>query len=149
MNNAEGQFIQRITNGENIHKVYKEVFMADTSKANSMIQEPEIRESIIERLKSQGITENKIHRTLKKQLDAKKVIYYDPRLSKDIVDDNEAQLKAVTTGYKLMGLLKDKDIYIDNRQVTFSADPKVLEGIVLEMQKLKADAIVDTTGEVI
>ncbi len=26
MNNAEGQFIKRVTEGENIHKVYKEVF---------------------------------------------------------------------------------------------------------------------------
>jgi len=149
MNNSEGLFIKRITNGEDIHKVYKDVFQADTSKANSMINEPEIKEAITEKLKANGITEHKIHKTLRKQLDAKKVMFVDPKLSRVEVDDNDAQLKATTIGYKLLGLMKDKDVYIDNRQVTFNADPKLLQDIVLEMQQLRKDASVDTTGEVV
>ena len=149
MNNSEGLFIKRITDGEDIHKVYNEVFQADRSLANNMIQEPEIKEAITERLKANGITEHKIHKTLRKQLDAKKVMYVDPKLSRVEVDDNDAQLKATTIGYKLLGLMKDNQVNIDNRQVTFSSDPKLLADIVLEMQKLKADAVIDTTGEVI
>jgi hypothetical protein len=149
MNNSEGLFIKRITDGEDIHKVYNEVFQADRSLANNMIQEPEIKEAITERLKANGITEHKIHKTLRKQLDAKKVMYVDPKLSRVEVDDNDAQLKATTIGYKLLGLMKDNQVNIDNRQVTFSSDPKLLADIVLEMQKLKADAVIDTTGEVV
>ena len=149
MNNSEGLFIKRITSGEDIHKVYKEVFMANTSKANSMIQEPEIKEGIVARLKSQGITENKIHKTLAKQLNAKKLMYVDPKLMRVEADDNDAQLKAATTGYKLLGLLKDNVTNIDARQVTFNGDPKALADIVLEMRQLNKDLAIDTDGEVV
>ena len=149
MNNSEGLFIKRITDGEDIHKVYKEVFIAEHSKANSMINEPEIKEAITERLKANGITEHKIHKTLRKQLDAKKIMYVDPKLSRVEVDDNDAQLKATTIGYKLLGLMKDNVTNIDARQVTFSGDPDKLMAIVKEMQTLKAQAVVDTTGEVV
>lgn len=149
MTEAEGQFIARVTNGENIHKVYKDVFKADTSKANAMIQEPEIKEAIEVRLKADGVTERKLHKTLAKQLNAKKVIYYDPKLSKDVVDDNNAQLDAVKVGYKLLGLLKDKDVYVDNRQVTFSGDIMQLAKIAEEMKALRQRACIDISGEVI
>ena len=149
MNDAEGLFVKRITSGEDIHKVYKEVFASDTSKARAMIQEPEVKAYIEERLKADGITEHKIHKTLKKQLDAKKVLYVDPKLSRVEVDDNDAQLKAVTTGYKLLGLLKDKDIYIDNRQVTFSGDVTQLAKVADEMKQLRHRASIDISGEVV
>ena len=149
MTNADGVFINRICNGDNIHTAYKEVYMTDISKANDLIKnDEEIRDTIIDRLKSSGITERKIHKTLRKQLDAKKVIYYDPKLAKDIVDDNDAQLNAAKVGYKLMGLLKEKDIIIDNRQVTFSGDANTLLKIVQEMKAIDSQPV-DITGEVV
>jgi hypothetical protein len=149
MQDADGKFIKRITEGENIHKVYKEVYKDDRSYANKVINDPEIKEGIVERLKADGITEHKIHKTLRKQLDAKKVMYVDPKLSRVETDDNDAQLKAVTTGYKLLGLLKDNQPIVYNRQITFSRDPKLLQDIVLEMKQLKQQASIDISGEVI
>ena len=148
MTNADGVFVNKICNGDNIHQAYKEVYMTDISKATDLIKNnEEIRDTIVERLKDVGITEHKIHKTLKKQLDAKKVIYYDPKLSKDVVDDNDAQLNAVKVGYRLLGLLKENTI-IDNRQVTFSGDPMTLLKIVQEMKAID-DKPIDITGEVV
>lgn len=150
MTEADGLFIKRVSDGENIHKVYNEVYQADYSKATELIRDaPEIKEGIEQRLKADGITEHKIHKTLRKQLDAKKIMYVDPKLARVEVDDNDAQLKATTIGYKLLGLMKDNVTNIDARQVTFSADPSTLLAIVKEMQTLKAQAVIDTTGEVV
>ena len=123
--------------------------MVNTSKANSMIQEPEIKNTIIERLKADGITEHKIHKTLRKQLDAKKILYVDPKLSRVEIDDNDAQLKATSIGYKLLGLLKDKDVYVDNRQITFSGDPSKLLDIIKEYKEVKQRLTIDITGEIV
>ena len=149
MNNADGQFISKVSQGENIHKAYKEAYDTDISKAKSLIRDDEINKGIKEHLKNQGITLPRINKVLSKQLDAKKVIYYDPKLSKDVVDDNDAQLKAATIGYKLYGVLKEKDIIIDNRSVVFSGDVGQLSRLVEEMKALNEQAVIDTDGEVV
>ena len=145
---ADIKFIDKIVNGQAISSAYVESY-GNMKGFKKTMNDPEIIEGIKERLSHDGITEHKIHKTLRKQLDAKKIMYVDPKLSRVEVDDNDAQLKATTIGYKLLGLMKDNVTNIDARQVTFSADPKLLADIVLEMQKLKADAVVDTTGEVV
>jgi hypothetical protein len=65
------------------------------------------------------------------------------------VDDNNAQLDAVKVGYKLLGLMKEKDIYIDNRQVTFSGDITQLAKIAEDMKALQHRASIDVSGEVV
>ena len=149
MTNADGKFIKKVVNGENIHKAYKESYEVDTSKAKALIRDEEINRGIKEQLKAEGITLPKINKVLSRQLDAKKVVYYDPKLSKDVVDDNDAQLKAATIGYKLYGVLKEKDVIIDNRSVVFSGDVGKLAGIVKEMQELNKVDMIDTDGEVV
>ena len=153
MNNADNEFIDKVVNNVKPGVAYQEAYGVDGlgsgSKAKALMENPEIKECIVARLKVAGITEHKIHKTLRKQLDAKKIMYVDPKLARVEVDDNDAQLKATTIGYKLLGLMKDKDVYIDNRQVTFSGDVEQLGQVVAEMKALRQRVAIDTTGEVI
>ena len=153
MNNADNEFIDKVVNNIKPGVAYQEAYGVDGlgsgSKAKALMENPEIKECIVARLKVAGITEHKIHKTLRKQLDAKKIMYVDPKLARVEVDDNDAQLKATTIGYKLLGLMKDKDVYIDNRQVTFSGDVEQLGQVVAEMKALRQRVAIDTTGEVI
>ena len=153
MNNSDNEFIDKVVNNIKPGVAYQEAYGVDGlgsgSKAKALMENPEIKECIVARLKVAGITEHKIHKTLRKQLDAKKIMYVDPKLARVEVDDNDAQLKATTIGYKLLGLMKDKDVYIDNRQVTFSGDVEQLGQVVAEMKALRQRVAIDTTGEVI
>ena len=153
MNNSDNEFIDKVVNNIKPGVAYQEAYGVDGlgsgSKAKALMDNPEIKECIVARLKVAGITEHKIHKTLRKQLDAKKIMYVDPKLARVEVDDNDAQLKATTIGYKLLGLMKDKDVYIDNRQVTFSGDVEQLGQVVAEMKALRQRVAIDTTGEVI
>jgi small-conductance mechanosensitive channel len=152
MTDADGLFIKMVSEGSKPSTAYMKAYGDNVEpgrKAHDLIRnDKEINQSIEERLQAVGITERKLHKTLNKQLNATKVIYYDPKLSKDIVDDNDAQLKAVTTGYKLLGLLKDNQTYVDARQVTFSGDPAALLKVVHEMKQVDTQAI-DIDGEVV
>ena len=153
MNNSDNEFIDKVVNNIKPGVAYQEAYGVDGlgsgSKAKALMENPEIKECIVARLKAAGITEHKIHKTLRKQLDAKKIMYVDPKLARVEVDDNDAQLKATTIGYKHLGLMKDKDVYIDNRQVTFSGDVEQLGQVVAEMKALRQRVAIDTTGEVI
>jgi len=152
MANADREFVERVTAGEYPAKVYRQIYGEDgkmVNKVKDALSDEDIKGGIKERLKSDGITLQGLNRRLKDKLVAKKIIYYDPKLSKDIVDDNMAQLDAIKTGYKLLGALKDKDTYIDNRQVTFSGDLGQLAKVVAEMKAMDREDVTDIDGEVV
>jgi hypothetical protein len=151
MTNADRLFIDRIINEgiDNKDNIYKEVYNTNRSKAMATINSPEIKQGIQDVLKRDGITLHKLNKKLKERLESKKVIYYDPKLKKDVVPDNDAQLDALKTGYKLLGALKDKDTIIDNRQVTFTGDIDRLIEVMNESKIARERIATDTTGEVV
>lgn len=153
MDTANSIFITNVVNGINPGLAYKAAYKNDkvnNRRAHKIMKtDIEINQGIKEQLAHQGVTINKVNKVLKRQLDATKVIYYDSKLSRDIVPDNDAQLKAATTAYKLYGVLKDKDVIIDNRSVTFSGDVNTLAKVIKEMKEIDSRQAIDTDGEVV
>ena len=150
MTNSDGEFIKKVTNGDNIHKVYKMIYGIDKSKASELIKEPEIKQSITEQLSEQGITLKTLNKTLKEQLKAKKAITVSKDSHIEYVIDNQAIDNALTKGYKLYGVLKDNNnTIIDNRSITFNGNIEQLADVVKEIKQLKEQSTLDTDGEVI
>jgi hypothetical protein len=114
-----------------------------------LITNPEVKQGIADLLERDGITLTSLNKTLKQQLRAKKVIYHDLKAIREEIPDWDNIDKGLTKGYKLYGVLKDNNVNIDNRQVTFSGDVNKLLEVVKELKDVKARIATDTTGEVI
>ena len=146
---ANGKFIDMIANGLDKHKAYKIAYNCKTSKARSVMNEPDIVEGLQDRFKADGITIRRLNKRLKDKLEAKKVVYHKVNMIAEKVDDNEAQMDAIKTGYKLLGALKDNQPIIDNRQVTFTGNIDHLIEVMKECKASNERAVIDTSGEVI
>ena len=145
MTDADGLFIKRVTNGEDIHKVYKEVYSDEVSHANKLLKDPEI----VEAIKHKGVTVRRADNVLAKMYNAEKAITVSKDSTIEYVPDNMARLDAVKTTYKLYGVLKDKEVNIDNRSITFSGDVGQLSKVIAEMKELNKNIAIDTDGEVV
>jgi hypothetical protein len=145
LTDADGLFIKRVSNGEDIHKVYKEVYSDEVSHAKKLLKDPEI----IEGIKHRGVTVRRADNVLAKMYQAEKAITVSKDSTIEYVPDNMARLDAVKTTYKLFGVLKDKEVNIDNRSITFSGDVAQLSKVIAEMKELNKDIAIDTDGEVV
>ena len=114
----------------------------------SMIRNtPGVEKRINELLNEQGMGLTYTNKKLKRLVDAEKVIVVDKSTMK--VQDNSTRMEAVKTLYKLHGVLKDSDVKIDNRQITFSGDTEKLQQVADEIRKLNEQlSLDDSEGEV-
>ena len=153
MTEADALFIKAVSMGIKPSEAYIQCY-GDIEgnvgiKARKLIKgNEEINKGIKELLAGQGITLRKLNATLGKQLKATKAIAVSKDSHIEYVPDNQAIDNALTTGYKLYGVLKEKDIVIDQRQVTFTGDPAELLKVIQEMKQVDAKAI-DISGEVV
>ena len=149
MQEASGKFVEGIIKGKALGKAYEDAYEDyqgnTTSKAKQLLSLPEFRQA----LASQGITLRKLNNVLAKQLKATKALVVSKDSTIQYVPDNQAIDSALTKGYKLYGVLKDKEVNIDARSITFSGDPAQLARIAGEMKELNKEMTLDTEGEVV
>lgn len=149
MQEADGKFISKIVKGVEIGKAYAEAYQDykgnATDKAKQVLSLPEFREA----LAKQGITLRKLNNVLAKQLKATKALVVSKDSTIEYVPDNQAIDNALTKGYKLYGVLKDKEVNIDARSITFSGSPEQLSKVAQEMKELNKEMALDIDGEVI
>ena len=145
MTDSDGLFIKRVSNGENIHQVYKEVYGTTTSCANKLMKDKEI----IDGIKHRGVTVKKADNVIAKMYQADKAITISKDSTIEYVPDNMSRLEAAKLTYKLYGVLKDKEVNIDNRSITFSGDVAQLTKVIAEMKEINKGVAIDTDGEVV
>ena len=108
---------------------------------------PGLKKRINELLEEQGMGLTYTNKKLKSLVDAEKVIVVDKSTME--VQDNPTRMEAVKTLYKLHGVLKDTEVNVDNRQITFSGDANKLQMVADEIRKLNEQlALNDTEGEI-
>jgi hypothetical protein len=146
MTNSEGTFINKVVQGIEPKQAYKEAFDTNNARGTKdLLKQPDVRAE----LAKQGITIRRLNKTLKQQLEAKKAIVVSKDSVIEYVPDNQAIDQALTKGYKLYGVLKEKDVIIDNRSITFNGNLDQLGRVIAEMKELNKDMALDTDGEVV
>ena len=155
MTDSDHHFIKKVVaDGMNPGKAYNEVYQPEIKqgsgqKAKALLKDPEIKEGVKEACYNSGITIRRLNQRLKDKLTAQKAVVVGKDSRIEMVDDHAAQLEAIKTGYKLLGALKEQDVVIDNRQVTFNGDINQLLKVMQEMKELKRQSAEDVTGEVV
>ena len=146
MNNADNVFVSNLLNGMQPADAFKAAYQTNSIKGlNSLMKSPEIQAA----LKDHGVSKRKADNVIAKQYNAQRPIMVPKGAQVQYVDDNAAQIEAAKVTYKLLGLLKDNNVVIDNRQVTFSGDVAQLAKIVEDMKALDHSKAIDVDGEVV
>lgn len=99
------------------------------------LKRPHVQKGIVQLLNEQGIPLTRLNSKLSSLLDSHRTVVLDKQLHE--VPDNNTQLEALKTGYKLHGhLVADKPL-IDNRQVHVTmSDPSVMQRLVDSIEAL-------------
>ncbi len=144
---ADGKFIRALLEGETPNNAYviaynPELKIGNGQKALALIRNNvEMNTAYKEGLKHKGLSVIKANKVIADMYKAQKGIAVNKDSTIEYIPDNAARIEAAKTTYKLYGLLKEKDTYIDNRQVTFTGDIDKLAVIIKEMVELKRKAI--------
>lgn len=112
MTEADGEFVRTVVKGENPGKAYISSYGDDGcknpgAKARAVLNDPDIKKSILELLARDGITLRKTNNKLKQKLEAKKAVILSENSRVEYVDDNTTQMDAIKTVYKLYGKLNE------------------------------------------
>ena len=146
MNDCESAFIKDILEGLSPEDSWRKNFCVNSTRGlKTYMQSLEVQDA----LKDNGVSKRKADNVIADQYKAERPIIVSKGATVQYVADNTARIEAAKTTYKLLGLLKDNNIVVDNRSVTFNGDVTQLGRIVEEMKALQAKAVIDTTGEVL